>query len=142
MFSSKPKTNSTNNEATSSSINLIGAGTVIDGEIKSNGDIRIDGTVNGAVHSKAKVVVGPTGVVEGDVHCQNADISGAVKGTTHVSDTCFLKATSRIVGDIVTGKFVVEVGANFTGNCNMGQVKEINYADRQKEQPAIRQKTG
>lgn len=142
MFSNKPKTNNAGSELPSTSINLIGAGTVIEGEIKSNGDIRIDGAVNGSVHSKAKVVIGPTGTVEGDVHCQNADISGAVKGTTHVSDTCFLKTTARVNGDIVTGKFVVEVGANFTGNCNMGQVKEINYADRQKEQPALREKAG
>lgn len=121
-------------EGTSSSINLIGAGTVIEGDIRSNGDIRIDGTVYGHVISKAKVVIGATGVVEGDVNSQNSDVSGTIKGKTVVSELLFLKATSKVIGDIVTGKLVVEVGATFTGSCNMGPViKDINNADKPNE---------
>ncbi len=116
------------------SINIIGAGTVIEGEIKSNGDIRIDGTIRGSVTSKAKVVVGSTGTIEGDVFCQNADISGVVKGKTTVMEMLFLKSPARINGDIQTGKLVVEVGASFTGNCSMGPViKDIKNADRSSE---------
>lgn len=117
-----------------SAINIIGAGTAIEGEISSNGDIRIDGTIRGSVTSKARVVVGSTGVVEGDVFCQNADISGTVKGKTTVSEMLFLKSQARINGDIQTGKLVVEVGASFTGNCSMGPViKDIKHADRPAE---------
>lgn len=116
------------------SINLIGAGTVIEGDIRSNGDIRIDGTVYGHVVSKAKVVIGSTGVVEGDVNSQNADVSGTIKGKTNVSELLFLKSTARIIGDIITGKLVVEVGATFTGSCNMGPlIKDINNADKSGE---------
>ncbi len=116
------------------SINIIGAGTIIEGEIKSNGDIRIDGTIRGSVTSKAKVVVGSTGIVDGDVHCQNADISGTVKGKITVMEMLFLKSAARINGDIQTGKLVVEVGASFTGNCSMGPViKDIKNADRSSE---------
>src|ERR1041384_7317659 len=103
------------NEQVSSSINLIGAGTVIEGDIRSNGDIRVDGTVYGHIFSKAKVVIGTTGVVEGDVNSQNADLSGTIKGKTTVTELLFLKSTSKVMGDIVTGKLVVEVGATFTG---------------------------
>ena len=118
-------------EGASSSINLIGAGTVIEGDIRSNGDIRIDGTVIGHVISKAKVVIGATGVVEGDVNSQNADVSGVIKGKTAVSELLFLKSSSKVIGDIVTGKLVVEVGATFTGSCNMGPViKDIKDADK------------
>ncbi|MCC7231829.1 MAG: polymer-forming cytoskeletal protein [Bacteroidia bacterium] len=121
-------------ESNSTSINLIGAGTVIEGDIKSNGDIRIDGTVHGHVISKAKVVVGSTGTVEGDINSQNADISGSVKGKTTINDLLFLKATSKMAGDIVTGKLIVEVGATFTGSCNMGpMIKDIKYADKSAE---------
>ena len=67
-------------------INIIGAGTVIEGEIKATGDVRIDGTIRGSVSSKAKVVIGTTGQVEGDVVCQNADISGTIKGKTTVAE--------------------------------------------------------
>jgi cytoskeletal protein CcmA (bactofilin family) len=119
---------------TSSSINIVGVGTVIDGQISSNGDLRIDGTIRGSVSSKSKVVVGSTGVIEGDVICQNADISGTIKGKTTVSEMLFLKSPARINGDIQTGKLVVEVGASFTGNCSMGPViKDIKNAERPTE---------
>ncbi|MBL7923942.1 MAG: polymer-forming cytoskeletal protein [Bacteroidia bacterium] len=118
-------------------INIIGAGTVIEGEIKSNGDVRIDGTIRGSVTSKARVVIGNTGQVEGDVVCQNADISGAVKGKTTVAEMLFLKSQARINGDILTGKLVVEVGASFTGNCSMGPViKDIKHVERNTEKLA------
>ena len=118
-------------EQPSGSINIIGAGTVIEGDIKSSGDIRIDGTVYGSIHSKARVVVGATGVVEGDVHSQNADLSGRVKGKTTVMELLFLKSTSKVSGDIVTGKLVVEVGATFTGTCNMGpEIKDIKQPEK------------
>ncbi len=123
-----------NGENVNASINLIGAGTVIEGDIRSTGDIRIDGTVYGHVISKAKVVIGATGVVEGDVNSQNADVSGLIKGKTVISDLMFLKSTSKVIGDIVTGKLVVEVGATFTGSCNMGPViKDIKDADKSNE---------
>ena len=136
MFNKQNKENAptSRGQENSSSINLIGAGTVIEGDIRSNGDIRIDGTVYGHVHSKAKVVIGSTGVVEGDVVSQNSDVSGMIKGKTSVAELLFLKATSKVIGDIVTGKLVVEVGATFTGSCNMGPViKDIKHADKSVE---------
>src|SRR5258708_10115676 len=86
------------------SINLIGAGTVVEGDIKSNGDIRIDGTVYGSVNSKAKVVVGSTGVIEGDVVSQNADVIGNIRGKINVAELLFLKSTANMMAHIVTGK--------------------------------------
>lgn len=127
-------------ETTNGSVNLIGVGTIIEGEIKSNGDIRIDGTVSGSLTSKAKVVVGNTGIIEGDVNCQNADVSGKIKGKLAVSELLFLKSTSFITGDIITKKLVVEAGANFTGSCNMGAIiKDMKYpepiSDRLNQKP-------
>ncbi len=135
MFNQKEKPGSgpsgKGSESAGTSINLIGAGTVIEGDVHSNGDIRIDGTVHGKVISRAKVVVGSTGSVEGDVTCQNSDLSGIVKGKMSVSELLFLKSSAKIIGDIVTGKLVVEVGATFTGSCNMGPViKDIKDADK------------
>jgi cytoskeletal protein CcmA (bactofilin family) len=142
---SRKEESSPNELSPSTSINLIGAGTVIKGEVKSNGDIRVDGTIIGSVTSKAKVVVGATGKVEGDIFCQNADISGAIKGKTAVTEMLFLKNTAVINGDIHTGKLVVEVGAAFTGNCNMGpMVKDINntinLGEKQNEFQQIKEK--
>jgi len=129
-------------EQPSTSINLIGAGTVIEGEMNSSGDIRIDGTVKGTVNSKSKIVIGNTGKIEGDIHCLNADISGTIHGKSHVSEMLFLKSSAVVKGDIHTGKLVVEVGASFTGNCNMGPVvKDIKQPDKQQEMPAYKEKS-
>ena len=58
----------------------------------------------------------------------------AVKGKTTVAEMLFLKATAKVNGDILTGKLVVEVGASFTGNCNMGpMIKDLKNADKQPE---------
>jgi cytoskeletal protein CcmA (bactofilin family) len=117
-----------------SSINLIGAGTVVEGDIKSNGDIRIDGTVSGNIVSKSKVVVGATGVIEGNVTSQNSDVSGSIRGKVTVAELLFLKSSANIQGDIITGKLVVEVGATFTGTCNMGpMIKDMHNSDKQNE---------
>lgn len=126
----------------STSVNIIGHGTMIEGEVSSNGDIRIDGTVKGSVTTKAKLVIGSSGSVDGDVFCQNADISGAIKGKATVNEMLFLKSNGRINGDINTGKLVVEVGASFTGNCNMGpSIKDIKNVDRPAETGVLKEKT-
>ena len=80
-----------NNENDGHSVNLIGTGTKIKGNINSEGDIRIDGTLIGKINSKGKVVVGPTGMVEGEITCQNADISGTVKIKITVAEVLLLK---------------------------------------------------
>lgn len=101
------------------SINLVGTGTVIKGEVNSSGDIRIDGTLTGQVRCKGKIVVGSTGVLEGEIFCQNADFSGKIKGKVEVSELLTLKSTARFYGDIITNKLAIEPGANFTGTCTM-----------------------
>ena len=68
-----------NIEVESPVINIIGNGTIIKGDIKASGDMRIDGTLIGSVTSKGKVVVGTTGNVEGEINCQSADFSGRIK---------------------------------------------------------------
>jgi cytoskeletal protein CcmA (bactofilin family) len=142
MFNKNDSPSSNKSNEGGSSINLIGAGTVVEGDIKSSGDIRIDGTVYGSIISKAKVVVGSTGMIEGNINSANADISGTVKGKTNISELLFLKSTSKMSGDIVTGKLVVEVGATFTGSCNMGPViKDIKDGERQPAAELVKEKT-
>ncbi|MCK9612377.1 MAG: polymer-forming cytoskeletal protein [Bacteroidales bacterium] len=104
-------------------VNIIGVGTSIKGDINSNGDIRIDGSLTGSVITKGKVVVGKTGTIEGEIVCNSADISGIVKAKIAVTELLSMTASAKVNGDIVAGKFAVESGANFTGTCNMSQDK-------------------
>ncbi|MCK7535231.1 MAG: polymer-forming cytoskeletal protein [Marinilabiliales bacterium] len=71
------KMNETDN---STAVNLISQGTEITGDVKSAGDIRIDGILNGNLVTKGKVVIGPTGRVKGEVECKNSEVSGLIEG--------------------------------------------------------------
>jgi cytoskeletal protein CcmA (bactofilin family) len=101
-------------------MNQFGQGTFINGDISTEGDVRIDGKVTGLVTSKSKVVLGATGLIEGDVICQNAYIDGRVTGNIEVADLLILSATAHVTGDIKIKKLVVQEGAKFFGKCSMG----------------------
>ena len=103
------------------SVNMLGAGTTIKGDVQSNGDFRIDGTLIGSIHSKGKIVVGQTGHVEGELNCRNADISGQVKAQIMVAELLTLKASAKLTGEITTSKLSIEPGARFSGTCNMSE---------------------
>lgn len=102
------------------SVNIVGSGTEIKGDIYSNGDLRIDGIIKGTIQSTGKVVVGSTGRVEGEISCQNADLSGDVRAHIKVKELLSLKANAVVSGDIFTNKLAIEPGAVFTGACKMG----------------------
>jgi cytoskeletal protein CcmA (bactofilin family) len=112
------------NETDNTTINLISNGTEITGDIKSNGDIRIDGSLAGNLNTKGKVVIGPTGKIKGEVICRNSEVSGIVEGKISVGQLLNLKASSKILGDIATSKLAIEPGARFTGNCNMSESED------------------
>jgi cytoskeletal protein CcmA (bactofilin family) len=124
------KMNETDNTA---AINLLSQGTEITGDIKSSGDIRIDGILNGNLATKGKVVIGSTGRVKGEVECKNSEVSGVIDGKISVTQLLNLKASSKINGTIVTGKLSIEPGALFTGNCSMKDGDNGGSAVKSKE---------
>ena len=123
------------NDTESASVNIIVAGTAVVGDIKSNGDLRVDGNLKGTIQVKGKLVVGSTGKIEGEVNCQTSDVSGEIKGKINVTDLLSLKSTAKVNGDIVTGKISIEPDAQFTGSCSMGgMVKKIESANESQPQ--------
>ena len=100
--------------------NIISIGTKITGDIETDGDFRIDGNIEGNVNSKGKVVIGNNGFVKGEIICSNAEISGTISGKITVSELLSLKSSSKVNGDIKTGKLSIEPGAVFSGTCAMG----------------------
>ena len=119
MFNGKTKSEGLMETPSGSSTSLIGAGTSMKGDITSNGDLRIDGTLVGNIHCSAKVVIGANGVVQGDINGQQADIMGKVTGTIKVKDLLQLKGGSVINGNIQAAKLQIEPTANFNGECHM-----------------------
>jgi len=126
------------NEIETNTINLLGAGTEIVGNITSNSDIRIDGNLSGNLKTKGKVVIGETGSVLGEIHCKNADIDGRIEGKIVVSELLSLKAPSNIKGDIVAKKLAIEPGAKFSGNCNMSlDTPQTNAGTKESEKKEV-----
>jgi cytoskeletal protein CcmA (bactofilin family) len=101
------------------SINIITKGTVIKGDVTSTGDFRLDGTLEGNIQLNGKLVVGDTGIVNGNILCMNANIIGTVNGNLSVKELLSLHATARVKGDILINKLSIEPGAVFTGKCCM-----------------------
>jgi cytoskeletal protein CcmA (bactofilin family) len=121
MFNNKSKSDN-NSENVPASASMIGAGTCLKGDITSNGDLRIDGTLIGNIIGSAKVIIGAQGVVEGDISGQQADIMGKVTGSIKVKELLQLKNGCSVNGNISAGKLQVEPAAVFNGQCHMMQV--------------------
>jgi len=100
-------------------LNTFAQDTKIIGDIESDGDIRMDGAMEGKLNCKGRVVIGPEALIKGTINAQNAEILGNVEGEINVIDLLTLKSTAVITGDLLMGKLSVEPGARFTGNCKM-----------------------
>lgn len=128
MFTSKEQKKVA--EEISNSTNTIGKGTVLEGNIETYGNIRIEGKVIGNIKSKSKIALGNSSHVQGNIIAQNADLEGEVKGKIEITEMLILKATAVVNGDIITGKLVVEPGAVFNGSCKMGaSIRDIKLGD-------------
>ena len=99
---------------------LLSSGTILKGDISSNNDLRIDGTVIGNVNSSAKIIAGTSGVVEGDIAGNQADITGKVSGNIRAKELLQLRGECLVTGNLYAGKLQVEPSATFNGQCHMG----------------------
>ncbi|AGA76893.1 Integral membrane protein CcmA involved in cell shape determination [Echinicola vietnamensis DSM 17526] len=101
------------------SSNVIAKETSIKGDIITQGNIRIEGKVDGTLSSKTKIVIGESAKLIGNIDTKEAEIAGNVEGEVRCSDILFLKKTAVINGNIFTKKLVIENGAVFNGACSM-----------------------
>ncbi|MFK7968823.1 MAG: polymer-forming cytoskeletal protein [Bacteroidia bacterium] len=106
--------------------NTIAKGTVIEGNITADGDMRIEGKVVGTLVCSSKLVVSNSGSIEGSVDARNAVVEGEIKGNVVARELLQIDKSGTVQGDIFTQKLVVQMGATFTGNCKMGDAaKEV-----------------
>lgn len=102
--------------------NRVLSGTSLEGEVKSDGDFRVDGSIKGTIDITGKLVIGERGQVEGEVRCGSANISGKFQGTLKVEELLSLEASAHLHGDVITSKLSILPGAEFSGSCSMGAV--------------------
>jgi cytoskeletal protein CcmA (bactofilin family) len=106
--------------------NRIVEGAVFEGSIQSPVDIRVDGLIKGNVRIQGKLVVGPTGSVEGEVVAAEASIAGKLRGSLEVKGLTTLAQTAQVQAELYTGQISIEAGAQFSGNCHMGPKEPIS----------------
>jgi len=124
-------------EENKSNQNLIAQGTKITGDFISEGDFRIDGTIEGNVKTTGKIVVGKSGFIKGTLQGTDAYFEGKFSGKLTLSGILTLKATAHIEGEVIVGKLAVEPGASFNVTCAMkGTVKEMNHSGKQRKEEA------
>lgn len=114
-------------------LNVIVAGTKLVGDLITESNLRIDGEVLGNVSASAKVVIGATGQIKGNLTCVDADIEGNVEGILKVENLLTLRSTANVNGEITTAKIQVDEGAEFSGNCTMSnRPSQVQPAEREK----------
>jgi cytoskeletal protein CcmA (bactofilin family) len=120
MFGSNKKTDSTKTgiipTTSTHSLNSLVQGTYVEGKVKATNDIRIDGTIKGELDCEAKVIIGPSGVLEGTIRCKNAVVEGRFDGTLIVAELLNIRETAKVTGEVSYGKLNVQSGAVISGS--------------------------
>ena len=114
----KPITSSTSTNQ--SSVNIIGAGTQIEGKFSATENVRLDGFVKGEVKCSQRLVMGETGKVDGNIRTKDAIIMGTIEGELVAEGSLHLKGTAHIRGSIIAKYMVVDEGARYIGDCKIG----------------------
>ena len=112
--------------------NVIGKGTVIEGNIIAEGDLIVEGTVRGDVTTKTSLLIGPSCVIEGNILAQHAEVAGRVKGTVQALGLLVIKSSSMIDGDVLTKNLNVESGSTFNGRFTVGSVTSTDMKPTKK----------
>jgi len=108
-------------ESSSTELNFFGGGTVIEGTIRANNSVRVDGRIKGKLICKNTLTIGVNGEIEGDVEAKNAIIGGKIKGKIKVAEKLVLEAKSILIGDLKASKLLIDEGAVFEGTSDMGK---------------------
>lgn len=137
MFNNTKKMARTTDNGLENTINRIVEGTRFQGDIACDSNIRIDGHFTGDMETKGRVVIGPQGVVEGTVRCQNCEVEGRLKGKVAVEELLSLKASATLEGEVHYGKLSIEAGAQLMGTVHLGgKIKDLKQRETVKTQLA------
>ncbi|MER3463662.1 MAG: cell shape determination protein CcmA [Chitinophagaceae bacterium] len=128
MFTKEKTANQDRFNGTSAT--LISTGTELQGDLKSENDLRIDGTVHGNVMSTSKIIIGPNGVVEGNIEAAQADVMGKVIGNIAVNELLQLRGQCNVHGNLTAGKLQIEPTAVFNGQCKMSSEDAVVKLDK------------
>ncbi|MEZ4936160.1 MAG: polymer-forming cytoskeletal protein [Crocinitomicaceae bacterium] len=122
-------------------LNRIVEGTEVTGNVKTESNIRIDGILNGNLYTSGRLVIGPSGFIKGEIVCSDADVEGTIEGNIKVSNILTLRSTAKVLGNISTGKIVIENGADFDGNCRMSNGSNVSELAKDLPEVTVEEET-
>jgi cytoskeletal protein CcmA (bactofilin family) len=117
-------------ESSSTELNFLGGGTVVEGTIRSNNSVRVDGKIKGKLICKNTLTIGVNGEIEGDIEAKNAIIGGKIKGKIKVAEKLVLEAKSILIGDLKASKLLIDEGAVFEGTSDMGKKEQTEVESK------------
>lgn len=107
---------------------IVGATVKIEGDLVSEGDIKVDGLVAGKIKTSKNLYVGPMAKIEADVEAQNAVLAGIVKGDVKIKESLVIQETGKVDGNIACARLAIADGAHFSGTATMpekeGELKQ------------------
>jgi len=98
---------------------IIGKNSSFEGNIMSQGTVRIDGKFNGKIDVKGNIIIGDSAKLEAEIMAENVIVSGEIKGNINAKNQIEITSTGKIYGDIEVKKLIVDDGAVFDGKCTM-----------------------
>lgn len=98
---------------------IVGRNTIIKGEISGSANLRVDGTVEGSISSESCVIIGESGIVNGDIKANTLNVSGQVNGNADIVDNLSITASGQLIGDVKVGSLNIAQGGVFKGRSEM-----------------------
>lgn len=118
-------------------LNRLVAGTELEGDLKTESNLRVDGTIHGNTQCNGKFVLGEKGIVKGNLNSTTAELEGTIEGDIAIEDLLILRKTAIIKGGVTTGRLVIEDGAQIGGSIQTGDIpvnKQSNLSSSRVEE--------
>lgn len=103
----------------SQDVSILSAGVKVEGKFYSDGNVRVDGKINGEVIVNGNLTLGNSSAISGNAKAKNITISGVVEGNIDASEKLIFESKAKVKADIKAKVLVIEEGALFDGNCSM-----------------------
>ena len=101
-------------------LSVIAAGMAVHGSLDSNGTVKIEGSVQGDVTTRAQALVDRGGIVEGDVSADEVVVGGTITGAVRAQARVEIQSGAVVEGDVTTRRILVAEGATLNGLVRMG----------------------
>ena len=114
---------------------IIGSSVKVEGNFKSEGNVTVNGVVEGSLNTNRDLKIGPGAKVKAEVSANNLFLRGEIRGNVIVREKAQLSSGAKIFGNLETKSLVVEEGAFLNGKCNMSSDQKTSESISDSKKP-------